>query len=113
MNRGWPSIAHREAHRCFSVTAAVGFAKAGNFLPSIRMLDRAIIFGLSQQKIIHFLENIELHALSINNSTDHVPLKMIPDYRQPELRELIFKEGLSAPIKFPIDQVSYSPVHQN
>jgi hypothetical protein len=100
-NQCWPSEVHRDVHRCFSVTAALGYAKTGTFLPALKMMDKAIIFGVPRQKINYFLEYIEFHASNMSSYPNHLPIKMIPDYKKPKLQHLILKEGLSAPIKFP------------
>ena len=107
LNQGWPYLAHREAHRCFSIIAAIVYAKTGNFLPAMTMLDKAIIFGLSRQKIRLFLEFVEYHhsACMITHFSD-VSMNLVPEYRQSEFRDLIARQGLSAPIHHPVAELN-------
>jgi hypothetical protein len=106
-NRGWPDLAYREAHRCLSIVAALVYAQIGNFRPALAFLDKVMIFGLSRGCIEQFIEYVQFHASSLIpvSALDEISTQSIPDYCEPALQELVSKQGLSAPIHFPIAEL--------
>ena len=106
-NGAWLDSLHREYYNCCALTGSIGFAKKGNFLAAIELLDKVSIFGFQRNQIKEFYDYIEDHALSscqCHNSKIKVATIM-PDYQQLDLQDLI-KTGLSSDILHPIHETN-------
>ncbi len=104
----WPSLSHCEAHRFFSLSGALGHIFAFNFLPAIKLIDKAVVFGLSRAQFSHFIEYAEYQSSRIISHTRCEETRIIADFKEPSLKHLVEKVGLSNVLEYQIEQVNAS-----
>ena len=105
---GWPSSSLREAHGCFCVVSSICHAEDGNFLPAIRFLDKAAVFGLPRGRLDGFFKYVESHVSRIacsHTAAFKIPNVVVGDYRSPELQQEVISRGLDASILNPITEI--------
>ena len=102
---GWMNSACREAHLFFSLAGALGHTLTLNFLPAMKLIDKAIIFGLKRSLFSHFIEYVEFHSSKIVSQSICHDLKSVANFQHPSLCRQVQDESLSATIKFPIEVV--------
>ena len=105
----WSHPAYRDAYFASSIAAAIGFCHVGSFLEAQRLVDKSMILGLPRQEVSGFTDFIEYFANQMNRGPIEPTLKgHVLDYASNELEELVTKQGLSAPIKYPVPE---TPLH--
>jgi hypothetical protein len=105
---GWPSSSLREAHGCFCVVSSICHAEDGNFLPAIKLLDKAAVFGLPRGRLESFFEYVESHVSRItcsHTASFKIPNVTVGDYRLPELQQEVLNKGFKASILNPITEI--------
>lgn len=104
----WQCAAYREAYFCGALAASLGYIHEYNFIKAQNTIDKALILGLPRLCVGNFVDFIEVHAaqMSVGPYTARFALTaVIADYRVPELSDLVRKEGLSQPIRFPVEEM--------
>jgi len=107
----WPHSAVRESHACFCISSAICYAQDGNFLPAIKMLDKAAIFGLPREMIHRFYEYVEHHSSKIScthNEISRVPRICIHDYNLVDIQRQVLQIGLVSPIEYPVKELCHT-----
>ena len=100
----------REAYWCACCTAAIGLAQEGSFLLALQNLDKALVLGMKRASVDDFLSYVELFASQMSvTPCPHAIECIIPDFQDLETRTQLQTLGSSAPISFPVSEISCTP----
>ena len=102
----------RAAYWCACCTAALGLAQEGSFLLALQNLDKALVLGLKRSSVDDFMSYVELFASQMSATPcPHAIECIIPDFNDMESLAELQTLGPSAPISFPVSEISCSPSH--
>jgi hypothetical protein len=102
----WTDTWHARAYLCGSLTAAIGYTQEGSFLVAMKLLDKVVILGQDRGPIAELLAYVELYASQMAAAPCPPALqhRQVLDYTEPALVATLTSQGLSQPMRFPVDE---------